>query len=199
MDDNSENDVKMILLGDCGVGKTNIISRYIKDEFKNEPITIGTNYKSKDIEINGTKLKIYFWDTAGQERYKSVTKMSLQNTQILVLCYSITDRKSFENLEFWFDMAIKVTGTNIVLGVAGNKSDLFEIEEVSEEEGENFAKEHNGIFRMISAKISKKEIDLFFNQLFKRYLEMKNGDETFSEIKIDLKRKTTNRNKTKCC
>ena len=176
MVDESENEIKMILLGDCGVGKTNIISRYLKNVFNEGQLTTtGANYAMKKININGTTFQINIWDTAGQEKYQSVTKMFLQEAQIILLCYSITEHKSFEHLEYWYKLAKDIIGSNIVLGVAGNKSDLFEKEEVKDSEGQEFAKAHNAIFKLISAKSDKEGIDDLFDLLFKRYINMKNG------------------------
>ena len=206
-DNDNDNEIKMILLGDCGVGKTNIISRYLKNEFKETQMTTsGANYAMKKISLDGINFQINIWDTAGQERYRSVTKMFLQDSQILLLCYSITDRKSFDNLNYWLKLATDIIGKKIVLGVAGNKSDLFEKEQVKDSEGEEFAKDHNGVFKLISAKTNKQGIDELFELLFKRYINLKNGIDTNGEkniIAID-KTKNTNKNKEgkkkgKCC
>ena len=117
------------------------------------------------------------WDTAGQERYNSVTKMFIQNAQIVLLCYSITDKKSFKNLNYWLKMANDIIGeNNYALGIAGNKADLFLEEEVKESEGIQFAKEHNGLFKLVSAKESREGIDDYFVELFKKYLDLKNGN-----------------------
>ena len=202
----NDNEIKVILLGDCGVGKTNIISRFLKDEFKDNPMTTtGANYVLKKININGMNFQVNIWDTAGQEKYKSVTKMFLQDSQILLLCYSIIDRYSFENLEFWLKLAIDITGKNIVLGVAGNKSDLYEKEQVKDSEGEAFAKEHKAIFKLVSAKINKEGIDDLFDMLFKRYINIKNGNNIDSDInsinlnKNQYKNKKDKKKKGKCC
>ncbi len=69
--------------------------------------TTGVNYAMKKLNINGSTFQINVWDTSWQEKYKSVTKMFLQDPQILLLCYSITDRKSFDNLNYWYKIAMK--------------------------------------------------------------------------------------------
>ena len=202
MVDEDDNEIKIILLGDCGVGKTNIISRYLKDEFKEKEMsTNGANYVMKKIYLNGLNYQINIWDTAGQEKYRSVTKMFLQDSQILLLCYSITDRQSYENLNFWYKLATDIIGENIVLGIAGNKSDLFEKEKVKDSEGEAFAKEHKGIFKLISAKTNKKGIDELFNLLLKRFIMIKNGKDINSDLNsINLnKNKNAIQKKKRCC
>ena len=197
----NENEIKMILLGDCGVGKTNIISRYLKNEFtEGELSTTGANYAMKKLNINGANFQVNIWDTAGQERYRSVTKMFLQDSQILLLCYSITDRKSFEHLNYWYNLATEISGNNITLGVAANKSDLFEKEQVKDSEGEQYAKNHNGIFKLISAKASKESVDTLFELLIKKYIDTQNGIETNEINSVTLKQKNTiKKDKKKCC
>ena len=200
----NDNEIKMILLGDCGVGKTNIISRYLKNEFKeNEMATSGASYAMKKINLKGMNFQINIWDTAGQEKYRSVTKMFLQDSQILLLCYSITDRKSFENLDYWYKLATDITGKNIVLGIGGNKSDLFAKEQVKDSEGEAFAKKHKAIFRLISAKSNKQGIDELFGLLFKRYICIKNGidiNRDFDSINLNKNQnKKGRKTKGKCC
>ena len=202
MDNESDNEIKMILLGDCGVGKTNIISRYLRDVFSESQMsTTGGNYAIKKINFNGATFHINIWDTAGQEKYNSVTKMFLQDSHILLLCYSIVDRNSFDNLDYWLKIATDITGNNIVLGVAGNKSDLFEREQVKDEEGENYAEKHKAIFKLISAKTNKEGIDQLFESLFKKYINAKSGNDSFSDTRnINLKniKKKKKKNK-KCC
>ena len=192
-EENKSNQVKVILLGDCSVGKTSIIARYLKDIFNEEQMsTIGANYAMKDITIDGKKYTINLWDTAGQERYKSVTKLFLQDTQILLLCYAIDDRQSFNNLEYWYKFATNTIGKKIVLGVAGNKSDLYENEKVKDSEGEKFASEHNGIFGLVSAKENKEGIDKLFESLFKKHIDKENGN----NIDKDEDESTNNERKT---
>jgi len=201
MDNESDKEIKMILLGDCGVGKTNIISRYLKDVFSESQITTtGGNYAVKKINFNGATFYINIWDTAGQEKFRSVTKMFLQDSNILLLCYSIVDRNSFDNLDYWLKLATDITGNNIVLGIAGNKSDLFEREQVKDEEGENYAKKHKAIFKLISAKNSREGIDRLFESLFEKYINAKSGNDSFSVTNnINLKNLQKKKKKKKFC
>ena len=201
MDNEPENEIKMILLGDCGVGKTNIISRYLKDTFTESQLTTtGGNYAIKKINFNGKNFYINIWDTAGQEKFRSVTKMFLQDSQIILLCYSIVDRKSFDNLDYWLNLATEITGKNIVVGIAGNKSDLFEEEQVKEEEGENYAKKFKAIFKLISAKTNKEGIDKLFESLFEKYINAKSGNDSFSATNIiNIKYNKKKEKKKKWC
>lgn len=171
MDDDFLDEIKVILLGDSGVGKTNIISRYSKDEFKDaQTSTNGSNYIMKNIEINGKKYLANIWDTAGQEKYRAITKMFLQDTHILILCYSIIDHKSFESLEFWYNLATDILGKNIIIGVAGNKSDLYEEEKVTDEEAKEYAY-NNNIHCFITSARNNVGINNMFEELGNLYLE----------------------------
>jgi len=206
MEESSDNDIKMILLGDCGVGKTNIISRYLKNEFKEKEMSsTGANYAMKKIKINGINFNLNLWDTAGQEKFRSVTKMFVQESQIILLCYSIIDHKSFDNLSFWLNLVKDIIGNDFVLGVAGNKSDLYEKEEVQDSEGENFANEHNAIFKLVSAKDNKEGIDLLFNELIKKYIDLKTGnaddnsDEKDNKQQMKINEIIDEKEKKKCC
>ena len=206
MEESSDNDIKMILLGDCGVGKTNIISRYLKNEFKEKEMSsTGANYAMKKIKINGINFNLNLWDTAGQEKFRSVTKMFVQESQIILLCYSIIDHKSFDNLSFWLNLVKDIIGNYFVLGVAGNKSDLYEKEEVQDSEGENFANEHNAIFKLVSAKDNKEGIDLLFNELIKKYIDLKTGnaddnsDEKDNKQQMKINEIIDEKEKKKCC
>ena len=126
--------------------------------------------------------------------------MFLQDSQILLLCYSIVDRKSFDNLDYWLKIATDITGENVVIGIAGNKLDLYEKEQVKEEEGKNYAKQHKAIFKLISAKSNKAGIDKLFESLFEKYINAKSGNDSYSTTNnINLKNTTKKQKKKKCC
>ena len=167
-------EIKLILLGESGVGKTSIIKRYLYDEFSEfyNP-NISMNYVEKDIELNKKTIRLNIWDTIGQEKYRSVSKLFLKETQIVVLVYSINDLKSFQALNYWNDLYKNQMGKNNVLGVAGNKADLFLEQQITEAEGKQYAEDNNGIFAIISAKEDKIGIDEFILKLVNKYLEEK--------------------------
>ena len=198
MESSPEDEIKLILLGDCGVGKTNIISRYNNDEFNDSILsTSGANYVVKTIDIDGKNYQLNIWDTAGQEKYRSVTKMFIQDAQILILCYSIIEHKTFENLDFWYKLAIDILGKDIILGIAGNKSDLFENEKVKDSEGKNYAKNHNAIFKLISAKEDKKSIDLLFEELLRKYIKKTADSKNNGKASVKIDKNTNKKNNKK--
>ena len=169
-----EKEIKMILLGESGVGKTSIIKRFLLDQFNTEHIpNLSMNYVEKDININKKKVKLNIWDTIGQEKYRSVSKLFLKETEIVILVYSINDSKSFEELNYWNDLYKEQIGKKVILGIAGNKSDLFLEQQVSEAQGKKYAEENNAIFGLLSAKEDKIGIDEYILKLVTKYLEMK--------------------------
>ena len=167
--------VKMILLGEAGVGKTSIIKRFLENQFEDKEASSSTmTYAGKVVKYGDQEISLDIWDTIGQERFRSLSSLFLKNANIIVLVYSIASLKSFEALDYWFNLYKELYGSDIVLGVAGNKSDLFLQEEVPEEKGRKYAQDHNAIFSLLSAKESSIPIENFVNNLVKAYLDSKN-------------------------
>ena len=158
---------KVVLLGDSGVGKTCIISRYISGAFdQNSPSTNGASYASKIItfeNLNKT-ISLDIWDTAGQEKYKSLTKFFYKDAAVAILVYDITKKDSFENMKgYWYEQLQEFGSKKIILGVAGNKCDMYEKEEVNENEAKEFAEKIGAFFEITSAKNNTGITDLFMN------------------------------------
>ena len=158
---------KVVLLGDSGVGKTCIISRYISGAFdNNSPSTNGASYASKILtfeNLNKT-ISLDIWDTAGQEKYKSLTKFFYKDAAVAILVYDITKKDSFENMKgYWYEQLQEFGSKKIILGVAGNKCDMYEKEEVNENEAKEFAEKIGAFFEITSAKNNTGITDLFMN------------------------------------
>ena len=199
--------IKVILLGDSGVGKTNIILKYIKGEFNmNSITTIGTTYAIKELKRNNTIYNLNVWDTTGQEVYRSVTKLFIQGAKIIILVYSIDKKDSFESLDYWYNAIKELCGNDIILAIVGNKVDLFDENEkgdqVHEEEGQKYAEEKKAIFRLTSAKVDKKGIDSLFDLLLDKYIEKnetKIENRQINSIVINSKNTGKKQKKNKCC
>ena len=165
---------KVVLLGDSGVGKTCIISRYISGAFdQNSPSTNGASYASKIINFEqlNKQISLDIWDTAGQEKYKSLTKFFYKDAAVAILVYDITRRDSFENLtNYWYKQLLENGEKNIVLGVAGNKCDLYENEVVTENEAKEFADKIGAIFELTSAA-NNTGITELFQDVGSKYLD----------------------------
>ena len=198
--------IKLILLGDSGVGKSSIIKRYMEDSFEdNITSTLGSSFLEKIVNVKGKKVKIEVWDTAGQEEFRSVTKIFVKNSKIIILVYNVTDKNSFDGLNYWYDFIQKELGQNVILGLAGNKTDLiFEDgfdEEITSEEGKEFAKKINANFALVSAKESGKEINSLFTQCIESYLDSrKDNEDTNYNIKLTHDNGSfINNPKSECC
>ena len=185
--------IKLIILGDSGVGKSSIIQRYYSDSFnENLQMTLKANFLEKEVIINNQKITLELWDTAGQEKYRSLTQIFVKNSKIIIFAYSVTSLKSFESLNFWYEFVQKEIRQNTILGLAGNKTDLiFENnyeEEVSEEKGKEFAEKIGASFALVSAKESSKEIISLINELILNYLENResNSIDLNTTIRLDL-------------
>ncbi|KAK8815818.1 hypothetical protein WA538_004942, partial [Blastocystis sp. DL] len=143
---------KVVLIGDSGVGKTNILSRYTKNEFNiDSKATVGVEFASKCITIDGKVIKAQIWDTAGQERYRAITSAYYRGAIGALIVYDITSRPSFENVEEWLNELTLHADNDIVVMLVGNKCDLDNQRTVQSEEAIAFAEKHNMAFIETSA------------------------------------------------
>ena len=164
--------IKVALLGNSGVGKSSIILRYSTDRFEIDSLTTkGAEYSQTKVEINGKSYKLDIWDTAGQEQYRSLGKHFYINAYIVILVYDISKKDSFEDLKnIWYNDLIRYGEKCTVIAIVGNKIDLYEQEEVNENEGRAFAKEKNALFMQVSAKTGD-NINNLFKALISKYLD----------------------------
>ena len=199
--DNNEKDgkgVKIILLGESGVGKTSIINRYLNDEFASDSLsTLGSYTSKKEITKNKTKYLLDIWDTSGQEQYHSITNLFINGSDIVILVYSIDSKTSFTGLNFWYNSVKEKLGNdNYILAIVGSKSDLALEEQVSEEEGKKFAKEKNAKFKLVSAKMDVKGINNLFDSLLDEYIGSTNSKKESEKIVVSKPKK--NKKKRLC-
>ena len=166
MTTNFDMQIKLLMIGDSGVGKTCLLLRYSNDSFSPTFITtIGIDFKIKTVQLDGKTVKLQIWDTAGQERFRTITTSYFRGAQGILLVYDVTDRNSFENIKNWVGQ-INVhaeNSINISKVLIGNKSDVDESErQVTREQGEQLAKEFNiEHFFEASAKQDKNVKDAF--------------------------------------
>ena len=160
-----EKELKVILLGESGVGKTNLINRILGGDFKEGSITTRSASFSKTIvKVKNKDFEVNLWDTIGQEKFRQLTKLFYNNSKIVIFVYDITNRKSFIELKnYWIKDIESKLGNDIIKGVIANKIDLYLEEQVNEDEGEEFAKSIEAKFLRISAKTDPPE-------KFKRYI-----------------------------
>ena len=192
--------VKIILLGEPGVGKTCIINRYINNEYNEDsPSTYGSSFTTKVVIKDNIKYFVNVWDTSGQEKYRSVTNLFINGSNIVILVYAIDSKTSFEGLDYWYNtIKEKLEGDNYVLAVVGSKIDLMDNEVVSEEEAKNFANSKNALFKLVSSKANPEGIEKLFNFLLDELIKEKKYDVRGESIAISRPSKIKKQKKA-CC
>ena len=199
MDNNSEEEIKVILIGESGTGKTSLINATMGLKFKDVLESTTTNsFSSKTITINNKEYVLNLWDTIGQEKFRSLTKIFIKDSKIVILVYDITRKASFNELNFWLKMIQDILGDEPILGICGNKSDLFVKEQVKEEEVKKYSEEKNIPFKLTSAK-NPMSFNKFLEDLVKKYLEKRGAGSGGTKDKIDLNNKKRNNDKKKFC
>ena len=162
---------KLILVGESGVGKTSIISRYLNMYQEKTDSTLGAYFSNKIVIVDDYKINFEIWDTAGQEKYRSINNLFYKDSHICLLVYDITNKSSFNCIrDYWYEAVLTNGKPDIIFGIAGNKSDLYEDEEVNEKEVEEFANEINASFKLTSAQVNTSIDDIFY-MLGEKYIQ----------------------------
>lgn len=144
---------KVIIIGDSGIGKTVLITRFCQSTFKESYVaTIGVDFKIKTMTVGNRRYKLQIWDTAGQQRFKNITQTYYKGAAGIILTYSIIDRNSFENIDRWMAQIETNAPADVSKVLIATKSDLNYERQVSTEEGEALAKKHKIPFMQVSAK-----------------------------------------------
>ena len=198
MSDDEENEYipcKVVLLGETGVGKTSILTRYVSGTFSQLVMTsTGSSFVTKNIEVdNKNKVKFQIWDTAGQEKYRSLAKIFYQSASVAILVYDITTRNSFNGIkEYWSKEILNNSPEDIIIALVANKSDDYLEQQVSTQEGKDLAKEINAIFQCTSAKLGN-GIDELFKLIAEKFIDpSKNISESFMNKEEIIENKNKN-------
>ena len=166
-----QKNIKVVLLGEVGVGKTSIIKQFAYQEFENESLTSTySSFVTKKMKFKdyGT-ITFDIWDTAGQEKYRSINSIIYNNANVIILVYDITNNKSFDEIQnYWYEQ-IKINCDNAILAVVANKSDLFEMQTVQNKTGEAFSENIGAIFQPTSA-VSNESINKLFEHIGKKII-----------------------------
>eukprot|EP00249_Psilotum_nudum_P005922 c19326_g1_i1 orf=642-1295(-) len=164
-DDDYDYLFKVVLIGDSGVGKSNLLSRFTRNEFSLESkSTIGVEFATRSITVDGKKIKAQIWDTAGQERYRAITSAYYRGAVGALLVYDITRHVTFENVERWLKELKDHTDSNIVVMLVGNKSDLRHLRAVSTEDGRAFS-EREGLYFMETSALESTNVENSFKEV----------------------------------
>eukprot|EP01066_Platyproteum_vivax_P020881 Platyproteum_vivax@DN8832_c0_g1_i1.p1 len=156
---------KIVLIGDSGVGKSNLLSRFTRDEFNLESkSTIGVEFATKSVQTEGKVIKAQIWDTAGQERYRAITSAYYRGAVGALLVYDISKRTSFENVERWLKELRDHADPNIVILLVGNKSDLKHLRAVGQEESAAYA-EREGLAFIETSALDSTNVETAFHRI----------------------------------
>ena len=206
MEDDYDMIFKIILIGDSSVGKTNIMSKYLKNIFKEDSrATVGVEFGSKQFEIENRKIKAQIWDTAGQERYRAVTNAYYKGAKGAFIVYDVTRKETFDSVDRWISDIITTCDKNLTIILIGNKSDLEDQRQISKQQGEEKAKIHQLAFLETSA-LSGENLEKAFNMLINEIYEkckseFENTDylnlgDSVEEIQL---KKDDSESENKCC
>lgn len=194
--------VKVVLLGDSGVGKSSLVLRFVADNFKVDgDATIGASYMGKILQFNDKMIKFNIWDTAGQERYHSLAKMYYRDANAAIMVYDITKRDSFEGLKRWYKELQEFGPKDIVITIAGNKEDLVETEAVSQEEAKEFARSIGALYKKTSAKTNYGVEQVFRDIATKMCpdLDTQSPQQKKGTVALTAKPVASSGGKKKCC
>ena len=204
-DDNYEMMFKVVLVGDSFVGKTNIMSKYLKNEFhEDSKATVGVEFGSRQFNIEGHVVKAQIWDTAGQERYKAITSAYYKGAKGAFIVYDITRKESFDNVSKWAEQLKSTADKNLTIIIVGNKTDLEDQRQITSEEGQNKANSLESAFIETSAASGSnldKAFEMMINEVYKKCHEemLAEGDvEIEGGEDINLAKKPENTKKA-CC
>ena len=179
--------LKVALIGESGVGKSSILSQFTKGIFYPYiQSTIGCGFDKKTIELKeiNQEIDLELWDTSGRTKFRELVKYFYKNADVIILCYDSTSKYSFEELKYyWYEEEIKNVAHDPILVVVANKNDLYDKNEVKDEEGKAFAEEINAIFQSTSA-MSYNSIKSLFENIARKYF-----DPSFDTNEIENRKK----------
>ncbi|KAJ5717478.1 hypothetical protein N7488_003124 [Penicillium malachiteum] len=155
----------VVLIGDSGVGKSNLLSRFTRNEFNlDSKSTIGVEFATRSIQVDSKTIKAQIWDTAGQERYRAITSAYYRGAVGALLVYDISKHQTYDNVTRWLKELRDHADSNIVIMLVGNKSDLRHLRAVPTDEAKQFASENNLSFIETSA-LDASNVELAFQNI----------------------------------
>ncbi|MEJ1285456.1 RAB11A member RAS oncogene family [Cricetulus griseus] len=200
----------VVLIGDSGVGKSNLLSRFTRNEFNLESkSTIGVEFATRSIQVDGKTIKAQIWDTAGQERYRAITSAYYRGAVGALLVYDIAKHLTYENVERWLKELRDHADSNIVIMLVGNKSDLRHLRAVPTDEARAFA-EKNGLSFIETSALDSTNVEAAFQTILteiyrivsqKQMSDRRENDMSPSNnvVPIHVPPTTENKPKVQCC
>ena len=196
---------KIVLVGDSGVGKTNLLLRYLKNEFNTQTkATVGVEFGTTKVQIDNALIKAQIWDTAGQERYRSITSAYYKGAHGALIVYDITRKDSFDSVEKWLSDLKNNGEEKMVIMAIGNKCDMVNERVISTEDGEAKAQRNNIAFLETSALNATNVAKAFDELIQKLYVAFKkdfedNDEDDLGENANTIEIRTGNSKKEQCC
>ncbi|CAH9108791.1 unnamed protein product [Cuscuta europaea] len=181
---------KIVIIGDSAVGKSNLLSRYARDEFNhNSKTTIGVEFQTQTLEIDGKEVKAQIWDTAGQERFRAVTSAYYRGALGALVVYDISRRTTFDSIPRWLEELQTHSDATIARMLVGNKCDLGDIRDVSVEEGKSLA-EAEGLYFMETSALNSKNVkeafEIVIREIYNRVSrKVLNSDSFKNEVSVN--------------
>ena len=199
-DENNGTDNKVIFLGEAGVGKTSLMKISTGGTFDEEyNSSISLSFSPRTVEYNNSKYIFNLWDTIGQEKYRSLTKIFFKKSKIVIFVYDITDKASFDNLEYWINaVSNELSSENYIKAIVGNKSDLFLNEKIKEDEAEKYATSKHCKFKLCSAKNDPLNFVKFLDQLCIELIKKNEANEERKKETVTLNKKEIKKDKKNC-
>ena len=212
MDDEDKFDylIKYVIIGDSAVGKSNLLLRFTQGSFNSAyQLTIGVEFGSGRIIVENEIFRVQIWDTAGQENFRSITRSYYKNSACALLVYDISKKESFESIQSWIDDCKSSAPETVLMVLVGNKSDLTEEREVSEEEGREFANKHGLLFFETSAKTGENVKEVFqestaeiAKRIKKGYYNLESGNCGIKKANVEddvVLQNPSEKDKSGCC
>ncbi|KAL3833775.1 hypothetical protein ACJIZ3_008511 [Penstemon smallii] len=194
---NKNINAKLVLLGDVGAGKSSLVLRFVKGQFVEfQESTIGAAFFSQTVAVNDATVKFEIWDTAGQERYHSLAPMYYRGAAAAIIVYDITNKDSFERAKKWVQELQAQGNSNMVMALAGNKSDLLDARKVAAEEAKTYGEENGLFFMETSAKAATNVNDLFY-EIAKRLPRLQPASNPSGMVLVDRPAERTST--ASCC
>ncbi|XP_008811658.2 ras-related protein RABA5e [Phoenix dactylifera] len=188
---------KIVIIGDSAVGKSNLLSRYARNEFNiNSKATIGVEFQTQSVDIDGKEVKAQIWDTAGQERFRAVTSAYYRGAVGALIVYDISRRTTFDSVSRWLQELSTHSDTTVARMLVGNKCDLENIREVSVEDGKSLAEAEGLFFIETSALDStnvKKAFEIVIGEIYNNISrKVLNSDSYKEELSLNRVSLTSN-------
>ena len=202
-EENYEMMFKVVLVGDSSVGKTNIMSKYLKNEFhEDSKATVGVEFGSKQFTIEGHQIKAQIWDTAGQERYKAITSAYYKGAKGAFVVYDITRKQSFDSVDKWINDLKAAADKKLSIIIIGNKCDLEDQREITKEQGEEKAKSFGFSFietSALSGENLEKGFEMLIKEIYQKYKVEQKGNDLYDLERGEELKTGKDKTKKKCC